>query len=199
MEPLGLTWVKLGLNDVLYDPRTKQIYTPNTGKTSVMDENAVMDDPLETRARQWTKGAKGLFTGSTGGVSGGSGGSGKKDLTGGGGSGNLQSSQRIIGVNGGMLKAEDMPKIRLDDGTYAFADAGTKVNRIHSFAGKGTKSALRVEDAFVKKIGGKKGQWQHTTGDVVITVKGVKKTAEVHWFQEPSVGIIKPAVKRWRK
>lgn len=32
MEPLGLTWIKLGLNDVLYDPKTKQIYTPNTNQ-----------------------------------------------------------------------------------------------------------------------------------------------------------------------
>lgn len=36
MEPLGLSWIRLGLNDVLYDPKTKQIYTPNTNKTSVM-------------------------------------------------------------------------------------------------------------------------------------------------------------------
>lgn len=36
LEPLGLTWVKLGLQDVLYDPKTKQIYTPNTNQTSTM-------------------------------------------------------------------------------------------------------------------------------------------------------------------
>lgn len=36
LEPLGLTWIKLGLNDVLYDPRTKQIYTPNTDKTAMV-------------------------------------------------------------------------------------------------------------------------------------------------------------------
>ena len=34
MEPLGLTWVKLGLNDVLYDPKTRQVYTPNTNQTA---------------------------------------------------------------------------------------------------------------------------------------------------------------------
>lgn len=38
LEPLGLTWIKLGLNDVLYDPKTKQIYTPNTDKTAKMGE-----------------------------------------------------------------------------------------------------------------------------------------------------------------
>lgn len=38
MEPLGLTWIKLGLDTVLYDPKTKTIYTPNTNKSSQMEE-----------------------------------------------------------------------------------------------------------------------------------------------------------------
>lgn len=38
LDPLGLTWIKLGLQDVLYDPRTKQIYTPNTNQTTQMDK-----------------------------------------------------------------------------------------------------------------------------------------------------------------
>ena len=38
MEPLGLSWIRLGLQDVLYDPKTKTIYTPNTNQTSVMGE-----------------------------------------------------------------------------------------------------------------------------------------------------------------
>lgn len=33
MEPLGLNFIKLGLQDVLYDPKTGAIYTPNTDKT----------------------------------------------------------------------------------------------------------------------------------------------------------------------
>lgn len=32
LEPLGLDFIKLGLQDVLYDPVTKQIYTPNTNQ-----------------------------------------------------------------------------------------------------------------------------------------------------------------------
>lgn len=39
LEPLGLGFIKLGLQDVLYDPETKQIYTPNTDKTSVMGKS----------------------------------------------------------------------------------------------------------------------------------------------------------------
>ncbi|QUH21085.1 phage portal protein [Alkaliphilus sp. B6464] len=33
-EPLGLNWIKLGLDAVLYDVKTGTIYTPNTNKTS---------------------------------------------------------------------------------------------------------------------------------------------------------------------
>ena len=41
LAPLGLSWVKLGLQDVLYDPKTKKIYTPNTGQLSVMGEQSI--------------------------------------------------------------------------------------------------------------------------------------------------------------
>lgn len=34
LPPLGLDFIKLGLQDVLYNPKTKEIYTPNTDKTS---------------------------------------------------------------------------------------------------------------------------------------------------------------------
>lgn len=33
MEPLGINWLTLGLDQVLYDPETGQIYTPNTNQT----------------------------------------------------------------------------------------------------------------------------------------------------------------------
>jgi HK97 family phage portal protein len=36
LEPLGLDFIKLGLQDVLYNPITKEIYTPNTNKTADM-------------------------------------------------------------------------------------------------------------------------------------------------------------------
>jgi HK97 family phage portal protein len=38
LEPLGLNFIKLGLQDVLYNPKTKEIYTPNTNKTADMDK-----------------------------------------------------------------------------------------------------------------------------------------------------------------
>lgn len=40
MEPLGLSWIKIGLQDVLYDPKTKTVYTPNTNQTTTMGANS---------------------------------------------------------------------------------------------------------------------------------------------------------------
>ena len=39
LPPLGLNWIKLGLQDVLYDPKTKMIYTPNMNQSMQMSEN----------------------------------------------------------------------------------------------------------------------------------------------------------------
>lgn len=41
LAPLGLDFIKLGLNDVLYDPKTKQIYTPNTDSHAKIDETGL--------------------------------------------------------------------------------------------------------------------------------------------------------------
>lgn len=70
MEPLGLSWVKLGLQDVLYDPETKMIYTPNTNQTSTMGENPLPTPGpsgiLEARAREYKRDGRGRFAGSVG-------------------------------------------------------------------------------------------------------------------------------------
>lgn len=39
LTPIDFPYIKLGLNDVFYNPQTKVIYTPNTNQTAVMAEN----------------------------------------------------------------------------------------------------------------------------------------------------------------
>ncbi|WP_245602196.1 phage portal protein [Peribacillus kribbensis] len=41
LEPLELNFIKLGLQDVLYNPQTKEIYTPNTNKSTNMEKPGV--------------------------------------------------------------------------------------------------------------------------------------------------------------
>lgn len=54
MEPLGLNFIKLGLQDVLYNPETKEVFTPNTGITQNLDSGALLskgeDGIIESRA-----------------------------------------------------------------------------------------------------------------------------------------------------
>ena len=44
MPALGLDFVRLGLQDVLYDPKTKEVYTPNTGLSGKLGENIVKEE-----------------------------------------------------------------------------------------------------------------------------------------------------------
>lgn len=83
LEPLGLNWIKLGLQDVLYDPKTKRIYTPNTNQTGTMGEGTLETggesaaEPLQDGAEDGTMepraggnpnhGADGRFTSGPGG------------------------------------------------------------------------------------------------------------------------------------
>ena len=89
LPPLGFNFMRLGLADVLYDPVSGRIITPNTGLTQ--DTQAAQAKRLppehetpEERARHWTKGAHGYFTGS---YSDGAGGAGSAASAGGGSAG----------------------------------------------------------------------------------------------------------------
>ena len=44
LEPIGFNFVKLGLGDVLYNPETKEVFVPNTGTNSRINENSLIDD-----------------------------------------------------------------------------------------------------------------------------------------------------------
>lgn len=48
LPALGLDFIKLGLNDVLYDPKTKTVYTPNTNQTGTIGEENTEGNPLPT-------------------------------------------------------------------------------------------------------------------------------------------------------
>ena len=80
LEPLGVNYIKLGLNDVLLDPKTGRIYTPNTNAMVDMGTGAgAMMQSTEERAENsgdyFTRGPDGKFTGSVPRGGGGSGGS----------------------------------------------------------------------------------------------------------------------------
>lgn len=95
MEPMGLSWIRLGLQDVLYDPKTKQIYTPNTNQTSTMGQQALPGEtPLQERADGLELRYNENHDPSNGQFSSGGGGSSGKGLTEGKESGKLKSSEK---------------------------------------------------------------------------------------------------------
>jgi hypothetical protein len=122
---------------------------------------------------------------------------GTNGLTSGAGGGTLQSSQKPIGENGGILQSSAFEDVFVRGHGRFKLVKGSKVTHIYSFAGKGTKRTVDIEKGLMKRFGGKAGHWQHTTGNGVINYKGSKRAAEIHWFQENSVGIKLPKVKRW--
>jgi len=76
---------------------------------------------------------------------------------------------------------------------------GTRISNSKVFAGyKGVKP-LREEtlDGLVKEFGGTAAKWQHVKGIGVLNVDGEEVRAEIHWFQEESVGKVKFKVKEW--
>lgn len=122
-----------------------------------------------------------------------------KMLTGGGETGKLQSSQKVIGKNGGTLRSEDMPDVLVKGYGRCSVEPGSKITKVYNFAGRGTSRKVDIEEGLIGRFGGKSGEWQHTSGTGSIIYQGSPRNAEIHWFQEPSVGIKLPRVKRWIK
>lgn len=83
---------------------------------------------------------------------------------------------------------------------YEFAP-GTRIQNSEVFAGKGTRHPLHegVAEGLTEEYGGIPSNWQHAKGNGVLldAETGEEYPAEVHWFQEESVGKVKFKVKRW--
>lgn len=75
----------------------------------------------------------------------------------------------------------------------------TRINNKQIFAGKGSKHPLDPETAFglSEQIGGNPSEWKHCKGDGTIDYHGEDRNAEIHWFEEASLGKYKFKIKRW--
>ena len=78
--------------------------------------------------------------------------------------------------------------IAMPDGTVAHFIEGTKLHHIEVFAGRGTKTPIRDVDRLVRTYGGKAEDWQKVKGIGTIEVNGKSFDAEIHWYQEPTIG-----------
>ena len=198
LPPLGLNWIKLGLQDVLYDPKTKTIYTPNMNQSMTMTENQVSfgenavdngGDGGIMEERGWvTINGRHVFIGDDGG--GGAGGMGgfvkQPDGT----------VQPRLYANGGK-KARDIEVMDLATGEkFRLAD-GSKLQDVEVFAGKGTKTPFRKAEEAAEKFGGKAKDWQHVKGFCTLDTPDGDRDVEIHWIQCQGFGKHDFFIKRW--
>lgn len=84
-------------------------------------------------------------------------------------------------------------------GTYFHLAEDTKISNPTVFAGKGTSHKLKEDVAIglSEQLGGKPENWQHCKGDGIVDYYGEERKAEIHWFQEETVGKHKFKIKKW--
>lgn len=96
-------------------------------------------------------------------------------------------------------KAKNYDIVEPDTGDIYHFVEGTRIQNSEVFAGKGTKHPLRpeVKEGLSQQIGGTPDKWQHCKGHGIIDYYGEERAAEVHWFQEETIGKVKFKIKRW--
>lgn len=115
------------------------------------------------------------------------------------GFGKSQAQKAIYANKKELTNRKDSSIIKLPDGGYAHLYPGTKMEDIEVFAGPGSKKELRVRFHLAENYGGDSESWTHVKGHGYLEINGEPKKAMIHWFEEPSVGIVEMYVKGWSK
>lgn len=112
----------------------------------------------------------------------------------------------ISRINGIKLPDETLPRsvgakwhnfeISMPDGSKAKFVEGTKIQNKHAFAGYGTKTPIRDIERLNRDYKINSTKWQKIKGVAHIIDKGEEIKAEIHWYEEPSVGKVEIKFKR---
>ena len=78
--------------------------------------------------------------------------------------------------------------IKLPNGEIVHLAEGTHITNKQVFAGAGTKTPIRVVERLVKQYGGKLEKWTKVKAFATLEVNGKTERAEIHWFEEPTIG-----------
>lgn len=95
-------------------------------------------------------------------------------------------------------KAKNYDIIDPQTGEIFHLAEGSRITNAQVFAGKGTHSPLHegVAEGLTEQYGGSADEWRHAKGHGIIDYYGEEIGAEIHWFEEPTVGRVKFKVKR---
>jgi hypothetical protein len=74
---------------------------------------------------------------------------------------------------------------------------GTSVTKFKIIAGKGAKVEFRRAPVLSAAHGGRPENWQKMRGEVVLSDRGLRRRAEIHWAQEKTVGEVRIKFKEW--
>ena len=98
-------------------------------------------------------------------------------------------------------KAKNYDIIDPSTGDFFHFVEGTKIQNAEVFAGYSTKKSQNeaVADGLSREFGGDPAKWQHAKGIGTLDYYGEEIKAEVHWFQEESIGKVKFIVKEWKE
>jgi hypothetical protein len=96
-------------------------------------------------------------------------------------------------------KAQNYDVIDPSTGEFFHFVEGTRIHNSEVFAGMGVKKALKEEvvEGLNREFKINSTKWQHAKGIGTLDWHGEERNAEVHWFQEESVGKVKFKVKEW--
>lgn len=106
------------------------------------------------------------------------------------------SGKMFIARTGEDFPVTELPGPVIDDKGRMLDIISDKVTDVYIFAGKDGRDALKVRDFLQKQYKGTRSKdWAHVAGNVVAQRKGKTKKVQIHWFQNPDVGICKVEVR----
>ena len=109
----------------------------------------------------------------------------------------MKPSDSDIYIGKGLGAEAFRDKVLLPGGGKSKLAEGTKITKVVTFAGKGTKKPVRIAEHLSQKYGGKPDEWKKVRGEGVVQTPSGKRRAELHWFENPSTGRVEMKVKRW--
>lgn len=86
--------------------------------------------------------------------------------------------------------------IQLPSGDYVNLAEGTKITNSTVIAGKGRNRQIDMLDVLVADYGGNPEDWQKAKGFGYVNIDGEVLKAELHWYQEPTVGKVNMKIKQ---
>lgn len=173
LKPLGFNYIKLGLQDVLLDPKTQQIYTPNTNQLMKLNAGGMIDKNIS---------GKGIDKAENSGI--------MKSSPEEERAGNPNHDPKNGRFTEGM-------SVKLRDGSYGKLANGGRVTKIVTIAGGNTGKAVKKAAILSQKHKNTESDWTKLRGDGQVTyTDGITRHVELHWFESPQTGVKYLKVKR---